>query len=42
MSNVLTKQVQSKVSRYFLYLKNHLSKSESRCVRGMTIKLKYK
>ncbi|NOR75761.1 MAG: transposase [Draconibacterium sp.] len=36
MSNVLTKQVQNKISRYFLHLENHLSKPESRCVREMT------
>ena len=36
MSNVLTKQVQNKVSRYFLKLENHLTKPESRCVREMT------
>jgi len=33
MSNVLTKQVQNKISRYFLHLESHLSKPESRCVR---------
>ncbi|MCF6332674.1 MAG: hypothetical protein L3J11_05260 [Draconibacterium sp.] len=37
MSNVLTKQVQNKVSRYFTKLENHLSKPESRRVREMTI-----
>jgi len=36
MSNVLTKQVQNKISRYFIKLENHLSKPESRCVREMT------
>src|SRR5680860_737658 len=36
MSNVLTKQVQNKISRYFLKLENHLAKPESRCVREMT------
>jgi hypothetical protein len=36
MSKVLTKQVQNKISRYFLKLENHLSKPESRCVREMT------
>ncbi len=36
MSNVLTKQVQNRVSRYFLHLENYLSKPESRCVREMT------
>lgn len=35
MSNVLTKQVQNKVSRYFLKLENHLTKPESRCIREM-------
>ena len=35
MSKVLTKQVQNKISRYFLTLENHLSKPESRCVREM-------
>jgi hypothetical protein len=35
MSKVLTKQVQNKISRYFLKLENHLSKPESRCVREM-------
>ena len=37
MSNVLTKQVQNKISRYFLKLENHLTKPESRCVREMTM-----
>jgi hypothetical protein len=37
MSKVLTKQVQNKVSRYFLKLENHLTKPELRCVREMTI-----
>jgi len=36
MSKVLTKQVQNKVSRYFLKLETHLTKPESRCVREMT------
>ena len=36
MSNVLTKQVQNKISRYFLKLEKHLTKPESRCVREMT------
>ena len=36
ISNVLTKQVQNKVSRYFLKLENHLTRPESRCVREMT------
>jgi hypothetical protein len=36
MSNVLTKQVQNKISRYFLKLEQHLTKPESRCVREMT------
>ncbi len=36
MSKVLTKQVQNKISRYFLKLENHLTKPESRCVREMT------
>ncbi len=36
MSKVLTKQVQNKVSRYFLQLEDHLTKPESRCVREMT------
>jgi hypothetical protein len=35
MSKVLTKQVQNKISRYFLKLNTHLSKPESRCVREM-------
>lgn len=35
MSKVLTKQVQNKVSRYFLKLSTHLSKPEVRCVREM-------
>ncbi|MDX1283741.1 MAG: transposase [Draconibacterium sp.] len=37
MSKVLTKQVQNKISRYFLQLENHLTKPESRCVRDMTV-----
>lgn len=36
MSKVLTKQVQNKISRYFLKLENHLTKPELRCVREMT------
>jgi hypothetical protein len=36
MSKILTKQLQNKVSRYFLQLGNHLTKPESRCVREMT------
>lgn len=35
MSKVLTKQVQNKISRYFLKLEEHLSKPEARCVREM-------
>ena len=35
MSKVLTKQVQNKISRYFLKLENHLTKPETRCVREM-------
>jgi len=35
MSNLLTKQVQNKISRYFLKLENHLTKPELRCVREM-------
>jgi hypothetical protein len=35
MSKVLTKQVQNKISRYFLKLENHLSRPEQRCVREM-------
>ncbi len=37
MSKVLTKQVQSKIGRYFLQLENYLTKPESRCVREMTV-----
>lgn len=37
MSKVLTKQVQNKISRYFLHLDNYISKPESRCVREMTV-----
>lgn len=36
MTNVLTKQVQNKISRYFLKLSDHLTKPEARCVREMT------
>lgn len=36
MSKVLTKQVQNKISRYFLKLSTHLTKPEARCVREMT------
>lgn len=36
MTNVLTKQDQNKISRYFLKLSDHLTKPESRCVREMT------
>ena len=37
MSKVLTKQVQNKISRYFLQLENYITKPESRCVREMTV-----
>ena len=37
MSKVLTKQVQNKISRYFLNLSTHLTKPELRCVREMTV-----
>lgn len=37
MSKILTKQVQNKISRYFLQLEKHLTKPESRCVRDMTV-----
>ncbi len=36
MTNVLTKQVQNKISRYFLQLGNHITKPELRCIREMT------
>ena len=36
MSKVLTKQVQNKISRYFLKLEDQLTKPEARCVREMT------
>jgi hypothetical protein len=36
MSKVLTKQVQNKISRYFLQLDNHLTRPELRCIREMT------
>ena len=36
MSKVLTKQVQNKISRYFLKLEGQLTKPEARCVREMT------
>ena len=36
MSKVLTKQLQNKVSGYFIKLSKHMSKPESRCVREMT------
>lgn len=35
MSKILTKQVQNKISRYFINLNNHLTKPETRCVREM-------
>ena len=35
MSPVLTKQVQNKISCYFLKLEKHLTKPESRCVMEM-------
>lgn len=37
MSKVLTKQVQNKISRYFLQLENYITKPESRCVREMSV-----
>lgn len=36
MSKVLTKQVQNKVSEYFLKFSNYMAKPESRCIREMT------
>lgn len=36
MSKVLTKQVQNKVSEYFLKFSNNMTKPESRCIREMT------
>ncbi|MGD9991938.1 MAG: transposase [Salinivirgaceae bacterium] len=36
MSKVLTKQVQNKVSEYFLKFSNYMTKPESRCIREMT------
>jgi len=36
MSKVLTKQVQDKISRYFLKLEGQLTKPEARCIREMT------
>ncbi len=36
MTNVLTKQVQNKISHYFLQLGNHITKPELRCIREMT------
>lgn len=39
MPEVLTKQVQNKVSRYFLKLESHLTKPKSRCVREMTTEI---
>jgi hypothetical protein len=36
MSKVLTKQVQNKISRYFLKLEGELTKPEARCIREMT------
>ena len=36
MTNVLTKQIQNKISRYYLKLSDHLTKPEARCVREMT------
>lgn len=36
MSKVLTKQVQNKISRYFLKLEGQLTKPEARCIREMT------
>ena len=36
MSKVLTKQVQNKISRYFLKLEDQLTKPEARCIREMT------
>jgi len=36
MTKVLPKQVQNKISRYFLKLEGELTKPESRCIREMT------
>jgi ribosomal protein S4E len=36
MSKVITKQLQNKISRYFLKLEEHLTRPEARCVREMT------
>ncbi len=35
MSKILTKQVQNKISEYFLKLSNHTTKPECRCIREM-------
>ena len=37
MSKVLTKQVQNKISRYFISLEKYLTKPEARCIREMTV-----
>jgi len=36
MSKLFTKQVQNKISRYFLKLEDLLTKPEARCIREMT------
>ncbi|MCT4644728.1 MAG: transposase [Carboxylicivirga sp.] len=36
MSKVFTKQVQNKISSYFLKFSSHMTKPESRCIREMT------
>ncbi len=35
MSKILTKQVQNKISEYFLKLSDHTTKPECRCIREM-------
>ncbi len=37
MSKVLTKQVQNKISRYFLSLEKYLTKPSTRCVLDMAV-----
>lgn len=37
MPKVLTKQLQNKISHYFLRLENYITKPEARCVREMTV-----
>lgn len=41
MSKALTKQVQNKISRYFLKLEGEITKPKARCIREMTTRTRF-